>query len=156
MNLSPKWFTVGSNLAYPLAGLAVGEPVFILLMWTLGIASMVYHANNEQDADWDVGMIYVILLFLIGAAWGVPPWLAIAPSIVGGYVLRKHVPYMNMELKIGVLIGPLFIFGFLTGASLLAPVGVLAGAIAIRQWVSHGAWHLASALGLALVAHALL
>ncbi len=155
MKLAPRWFTVGSNLAYPIAGAVVGEPVFFLLMWALGIASAVFHANNEQDADWDVGMIYVILLYLMGMSWGAPPWLAIAPSILGGYVLRKHVPYMNMELKIGVLIGPLLIFGFLTGASLLAPVGVLAGALATRQWVNHGLWHLTSAVGLALVAQAL-
>ena len=151
-----RYWTALSNLAYPLAAIAVGEAVFFLLMLGLGIASAIYHWNHERNADWDVGMIFVILLFLIGSAWGVSPLAAVLPSLAGGYALRMHVPYMNMELKIGVLIGPLFIFGFLTGASLLASVGVLAGALAIRQWVNHGAWHLASALGLALVAQALL
>ena len=156
MTLLPRWFTVGSNVAYPLAALLTGEPVFIFLMLALGVASAIYHYNDERNADWDVGMIYVILLFLIGLAWGVSPLVALMPATVGGQVLRMHVPYMDMELKIGVLIGPLVIFGFLTGAMLFEAVAVLAVSLAIRHWVSHGLWHLTSAIGLTLVALALL
>jgi hypothetical protein len=155
VNWKRLWWSL-SNLAYPAFGLMVGEPVFLALMTGLGIASAIYHWNFQRNADWDVGMIYVILLFLIGVGWGLPPIVAALPALPAGWALRKKVTALNMEEKVAILIGPMIVFGFLTGAALLHAVVILAVALAVRQWVDHGAWHPVSAAGLALVAQALL
>lgn len=154
-NWKRLWWAL-SNLAYPIAGLWVGEPIFFALMLGLGIASAIYHWNHQRNADWDVGMIFVILFFFIGLGWLLPPLIAALLALPAAWVLRMKLPYLLMEYKVIILIVPMLTFGFLSGANLLAAVAALVAALTIRQWVDHGAWHPISALGLALVAQALL
>lgn len=150
------WITL-TNLAYPIAAhLIVGAPIFTLLMLALGVASAYWHyGRTRTGADWDVGMMYVILLFLIGSAFGLPPMVTVLPAMPGGWALRMRVPG-RMETKVGLLTAPLLILGFLLGANLLAATVVLLVALGVRKWADHGLWHPVSAVGLSLVALALL
>lgn len=155
MNWKRLWWAL-SNLAYPAAGLWVGEPVFFALMLGMGIASGIYHWNLQRNADWDVGMIYAILFFFIGLGWGLPPLVAILPALPAAWAFRMKMPYLTMEFKVMILMCPMLTFGFLSGVPFFFAVVVLFAALLIRQYVDHGAWHPVSAMGLALVARALL
>lgn len=150
------WITL-TNLAYPIAAhFIVGDFLFTSLMLALGAASAYWHFFRTRDgADWDVGMMYVILLFLIGMAFGLPPMVTVLPALPGGWAIRKKVKG-RMETKIGLLTGPLLIFGFLLGAPLIPATVVLLIALGVRKWIDHGLWHPVSAVGLSLVAAALL
>lgn len=145
-----------SNLAYPMAGLWNGEPTFMLMMLLLGGASAYYHAGGKHGNHIDVAAVYAILFYLIGVHWGVPLILLPAPAIVAGIALRMRTLDIPMEAKVAALLAPLLIFGFLAGSGLVLSTIVLVVALAARQWVDHGLWHLISATGLALCAHALL
>lgn len=164
------WETV-SNLAYPLAGLWTGEPVFFAMMLGLGLSSAYYHANGGKQgtrtsakarlgANWDVGAIYAVLLFLALAIFGLPLIFIPAGVIPAAFWLRMKQMDVPMETKIGGLMAVILGFGFSSGivlsaTSALATFGlssaVLLAALAIRKWFNHGLWHVVSACGLALV-----
>lgn len=154
--LKRLWITL-SNLAYPVAALLIsGEPVFVMLMTALGAGSAFWHYNRTRlGANLDVGMIFVILLFLTGIGWGVAPLVAVLPAIAGGVVLRLYVPYLKMEEKVIILMVPILVFGVLSGASLFFATVVLLVALIIRNGIDHGLWHPVSAAGLSLLAVAL-
>ena len=145
-----------TNLAYPAAGLWAGGPVFMLMMLILGLASGYYHAGGKNGNHADVAAVYAVLLFIVGAMWGISPLVVLPGALAGGTALRKYTLDIPMEHKVGAIMFLILSFGFLTGAPLLLPTAVLAVALAIRQWVDHGLWHVLSAGGLALLAHALL
>ncbi len=147
---------VASNAAYPMAGIWLEEPIFASMMLILGSTSAYYHAGGRHGNHLDVAAIYAILFYLIGSLWGVPLILLPVPTLVAGSILRMRTLDIPMETKIAVLALPLLVFGLLTGAPLLPALGVLTVALAARQWVDHGLWHVLSAGGLALAAHALL
>lgn len=150
---------VVSNVSYPLAALLiVQEPVFTLLMLALGSASAFWHfARTRFGADLDVGMMFVILLFLAGTLVGLPPMLSVLPAVPGAYALRKKLPKLRMEIKVGALTAPLLIGGFLLGGSnLVVTTVVLLVALAVRKYVDHALWHPLSAIGLSLLAGALM
>ncbi len=147
---------VASNAAYPIAGLWLGEPLFALMLLILGGASAYYHAGGQHGNHVDVAAVYAVLFFLIGVLWGVPLILLPVPAFAAGLLLRLRTLGVPMEAKVAALVGPLLCFGFLSGAPLLTATVTLLVALAARQWVDHGLWHLLSAGGLALVAHALL
>ena len=152
------WETV-SNLAYPAAGLWTGEPVFMVLMLGLGLASAYYHAGGSKGNHWDVGAIYAVLLFLILAVWHLPLIFIPLGAVPAAWWLRIKRINTPMEAKIGGLAAILLLAGFASGALFASPTilgafglatGVLVVALAVRRWVDHGLWHLLSAYGLAL------
>ncbi len=149
------WLTF-SNLAYPVAGIWNGEPVFMAMMLILGAASAYYHAGGTHGNHVDVAAVYATLFFLIAVLWGVPLILIPVPAFAAGLLLRMRTLDIPMEAKVAALVAPLLVFGFLSGAPLLTATVTLVVALATRQWVDHGVWHVLSAGGLALVAHALL
>ena len=159
MTRKQLWETF-TNLAYPVAGLWTGEPVFMVMMLGLGIASAYYHAGGKLGNHWDVGAIYAVLLFLIVAVWHLSPLIAIPVGVIpAAFWLRVKQINIPMEPKIGALSGLLIVFGFLSGVLYAAPTilmafglctGVLVVALAVRRWVDHGTWHILSAYGLAL------
>jgi len=155
------WETV-SNLAYPVMGLWTGEPVFMVLMLGLGLASAYYHAGGKLGNHWDVGAIYAVILFLILAVWSLPLLAAPAIAVPAAWALRMKQIDVPMETKLGGLMAVLLGFGAATAVVLSTTSalyafglssGVLLVALAVRRWVDHGAWHLLSAYGLALCWH---
>ena len=152
------WETV-SNLAYPVAGLWTGEPVFAALMTGLGLASAYYHAGGRKGNHWDVGAIYAVLLFLILAVWHLPLIFIPLGAVPAAWWLRMKQLDVPMETKIGVLMATLLGFGaasalVLSTTSALLVFGLASGvllvALVVRRWIDHGLWHLLSAYGLAL------
>jgi len=148
------WLT-GSNLAYPVAGLWSEDPFFAGMMLVLGLSSAFYHAGGKHGNHIDVAAVYAVVFFIIGVLWGIPPVFIVPGALAGGAVLRKFTLDIPMEHKVGAITILLLLFGFLSGAPLVLPAAVLAVALAIRQWVDHGAWHILSAYGLALAHRAL-
>ena len=152
------WETV-SNLAYPVAGLWTGEPVFMVMMLGLGLASAYYHAGGTKGNHWDVGAIYAVLLFLILAVWHLPLIFIPIGAVPAAWWLRIKRINTPMEPKIAALAAILLITGATTAmvlstTSALATFGLATGvlvvALAVRRWVDHGLWHILSAYGLAL------
>jgi len=157
------WESV-SNLAYPVAGLWTGEPVFMVMMLGLGVASAYYHLGGRKGNHWDVGAIYAVLFFMALAMWltNVPLLAFPAAAIPAAFWLRMKQMDVPMEHKIGgimlVILGFGISSGLLFGASdaLLAfgiSSGTLVVALALRRWVDHGVWHVLSAYGLAMLWH---
>ena len=139
-----------------MAGLWLGEPITMLVLLVVGVASAFYHAGGRYGNHVDVAAVYGVLFYLIGLHWGVPPIYLPVPAFVAGLTLRMKTLDVRMEIKIVALAAPLLLVGLLTGASLALGAAVLVVALAARQWVDHGLWHVLSAGGLALVAHSLL
>lgn len=146
---------VASNAAYPIAGLWNGEPHFMAVMLVMGLASAWYHAGGKYGAHLDVSMVYAVIFFIIALLWGAPLIVIPLSSIGLGAALRMSTLDVRMEYKVVTCAALMFIFGFLTGAPLLPALGVLAAALAVRMWFDHGLWHVLSAGGLALAAHAI-
>lgn len=150
MKKRQMWW-VGSNLAYPIAGLWTGDAIAAVMLTALGIASAIDHWRDDRPYHLDVAAIYAVLFYLIALHWGVPPIYIPVPAFAAGWFLRMRTLDVPMEYKVATLAGLLLVFGLLTGASLGYAAGVLVVALAIRQWVDHGLWHLVTAFGLALV-----
>ena len=148
------WLT-GSNLAYPVAGLWSEDAHFATLMVIMGLASGYMHAGGKHGNHVDVAAVYACLFFIIGIMWGLPPIYVLPGALAAGTGLRRFTLDIPMEHKVIVIAGLMLLFGFLSGAPLLVPTLVFAGALAVRQWVDHGAWHILSAWGLSLTHHAL-
>lgn len=127
----------------------------MLVMLILGLCSAWYHAGGRWGAHLDVAMVYAVIFFIIALLWGAPLFVIPLTSIGFGAALRMSTLDVPMEYKVGVCAALLFIFGFLTGAPLLPSLAVFAAALAVRQWLDHGLWHVLSAGGLALAAHAI-
>ena len=150
MKKRQMWW-VGSNLAYPIAGLWTGDAIAAVMLTALGIASAIDHWRDDRPYHLDVAAIYAVLFYLIALHWGVPPIYIPVPAFAAGWLLRMRTLDVRMEVKVGAITVMILVFGFLSGASLLYALGVLVVALAARQWVDHGLWHLLSAYGLALV-----
>ena len=152
-NLQLWW--VGSNIAYLLAGLWTESPAFAAMMFVLATASAYYHADGKHGNHMDVAAVYAVIFFIVGILWGIPPVFVLPGAVLSGIGLRRFTLDIPMEQKVGALFILLMIFGFLSGAALLLPMAVLVVALAVRQWVDHGLWHVLSAAGLALTYHAI-
>jgi hypothetical protein len=125
------------------------------MMFILGTASAYYHAGGKHGNHLDVGAVYATLFLIIGVYWGIPPIYVLPGALAAGVGLRKFTLDIPMEHKVAALAGLILLFGFFSGAPLAVPAAILALALAIRQWVDHGLWHVVSAFGLALTYHAI-
>ena len=155
MTVDRKMWEVASNAAYPIAGLWSEDAIFATIMLILGLASGYYHAGGKHGNHLDGAAVYAVIFFIIGVMWGLPPIYVLPGALAAGTGLRRFTLDIPMEHKVAAIAVLMLTFGFLSGAPLLFPIGILGLALIIRQWVDHGAWHILSAYGLALTHHAL-
>jgi hypothetical protein len=167
-----KPLIVRSNLMYPLMGIAgfllAGDPYWLGLMLLQGVSSADYHAGY-QDSDCDVWAIHATLLYLLFSFVGVWDWLAFGIGLSYGAWLRWGNRGTLMEVKIGIMLGLILLWGVMEAVfqrmdflDLIWGYALLGLAYATRQFLwkvtprvsrddAHGYWHYISAVGLTAV-----
>ena len=143
--------SVWSNIAYPIAGFASGDPMFALCMSLLGISSAYSHKTHDWIWDW-MGM-YLVFAYLI--LHDLPVTFALCAPIA---LYAVKVFDLMSYAVVGVMWA---IVWAMTGfdASVALYFGI---AIVIRQIGQvteyeflHSLWHVLSAIGLLEMRHAL-
>lgn len=147
--LDVTWLVL-SNMAYPIAGLAVvldvspGNPlvwVFALAMLYLGVGSTLYHAGAPKANHLDVSAMYAVSAVIYAAVLGLSGPLgaivAVGIAILAAWGLRWGTISTPMEVKVGglyaiLLVGTLMQAGRINWGSFVLAMLVMGAALVAR------------------------